>query len=112
MQLIFHHGLDNATPLFELTLTSTAISLALARPHKGYPLRGVRAPEIKTAGHKPDDKNNTATAAEIRPRGEDFNMPISARLRDVMCSAHLFLPAKIVAFSFRNLAPARAKEER
>jgi hypothetical protein len=63
------------------------------------------------AGHKPDDKNNTATAAEIRPSGEDFNIYVSARLQDVLCNAQSRLPVQIFTLGFHESAPTRAREE-
>ncbi|PFG11471.1 hypothetical protein [Marinobacter sp. LV10MA510-1] len=64
------------------------------------------------AGHKPDDKNNTATAAEIRPGGEDFKMLMSTRLQGVLRRAQSRLPVQIVTLCFHELASTRAKEER
>jgi len=64
------------------------------------------------AGHKPDDKNNTATAAEIRPGGKDFKMLMSTRLQGVLCRAQSRLPVQIITFYFRELASTWAKEER
>lgn len=64
------------------------------------------------ADHKPDDKNNTATAAEIRPGGEDFKMSISTRLQGVLCRVQSRLPVQIITLYFRELASTWAKEER
>jgi hypothetical protein len=64
------------------------------------------------SGHKPDDKNNTATAAEIRPGGEDFNMLMSTRLQGVLCNEQSRLSVQIITLYFRELASTWAKEER
>jgi hypothetical protein len=65
-----------------------------------------------SAGHKPDNKNNTATVAEIRPGGEDFKMSISTRLQSVLCRTQSRLPVQTITFYFRELASTWAKEER